>query len=378
MIQNSKIKIQNSAGFTIIELLVTLALTAVAVTAGLLVLGGYNASKNLKSEGDQMTAALQNARQNSISQQNSARWGVHFSNTTSTQSYSLFYGSSYASGTIAGTYALRGSIQFGNPSVAGSIDTLFNVISGYLTSPQVISLHDGRSDGQVYDITVNTLGKITVVSDEGLVGYWHFDESTSTTAYDASGKGNNGTLVSGPARQSGSNCKAGGCLSFDGTDDYVDVGTSVLNKVSEGSVSIWVKLSASGAANGGEPWYNTTLLSNDNIYMGLQVLSSNRIRYYYYDGSPRYYDSAAALSLNRWYLLTATWNALGSVLYIDGAQDASSTLTWANVHPSHTDQSNYIGKYGGGYFMNGLVDEVRVWTRALPATEILDQYNALQ
>src|SRR5450759_5412343 len=54
----------------------------------------------------------------------------------------------------------------------------------------------------------------------GLVGYWKFDEGTGTNATDSSGMGNNGTLTNGPTWTTG---KVGGALSFDGTDDYVNV-----------------------------------------------------------------------------------------------------------------------------------------------------------
>jgi len=48
----------------------------------------------------------------------------------------------------------------------------------------------------------------------GLVGYWQLDETSGTTARDASGRGNPGTLVHNPAWASG---KFGGAVSFNGT-----------------------------------------------------------------------------------------------------------------------------------------------------------------
>ena len=54
----------------------------------------------------------------------------------------------------------------------------------------------------------------------GLVGWWKFDETNGTVAYDSSGNGNDGNLTNGPTWVGG---KIGGALSFDGGDDFVDV-----------------------------------------------------------------------------------------------------------------------------------------------------------
>ncbi|MCX5635112.1 MAG: LamG domain-containing protein [Planctomycetota bacterium] len=60
----------------------------------------------------------------------------------------------------------------------------------------------------------------TASANAGLVAHWAFDEGSGTTAQDSTINGNDGTLVNGPGWTSG---KINGGLSFDGTDDYVDV-----------------------------------------------------------------------------------------------------------------------------------------------------------
>jgi len=76
-------------------------------------------------------------------------------------------------------------------------------------------------------------------TDPSLVGLWHFDEGTGTTAADSSGNNNNGTLVNGPTWTTG---KVGGALSFDGVDDYASLGTSGMPSGSQPfSISVWMK-----------------------------------------------------------------------------------------------------------------------------------------
>src|SRR3989344_5449775 len=60
---------------------------------------------------------------------------------------------------------------------------------------------------------------------DGLVGYWSFNapDMAADAAFDKSGQDNKGTLTNGPTRTEG---KIGQALSFDGVDDYVNVGSN--------------------------------------------------------------------------------------------------------------------------------------------------------
>jgi hypothetical protein len=78
----------------------------------------------------------------------------------------------------------------------------------------------------------------TVSADPSLVGHWKFDEGTGTTAFDSSGNGNDGTLINGPIWTTG---VIGQALEFDGTDDYVDVGTGpAITGAAQRTVSMWI------------------------------------------------------------------------------------------------------------------------------------------
>src|SRR3989338_7635905 len=88
-------------------------------------------------------------------------------------------------------------------------------------------------------------------SNLGLVGYWSFDEGTSTTATDFSGNRNNGKLTNFPSpvpfdssvNSGWTNGKQGKALSFDGSDDYVNAGSaSSLKPTSAQTISFWIKL----------------------------------------------------------------------------------------------------------------------------------------
>jgi type II secretory pathway pseudopilin PulG len=84
----------------------------------------------------------------------------------------------------------------------------------------------------------------TNADNGGIVGCWKLDETSGTTAADSSGNDNNGTLVNMTPATDWVTGQIGGALDFDGTDDYVDLGTySSLNFGSSGpfTVAAWVK-----------------------------------------------------------------------------------------------------------------------------------------
>ncbi|MHC4068563.1 MAG: LamG domain-containing protein, partial [Planctomycetota bacterium] len=85
---------------------------------------------------------------------------------------------------------------------------------------------------------------ISVVGDsvlDGLFSWWRFDEGNGTIAYDSAGD-NHGTVVSGPNEPNWTNGQIGGALSFDGEDDYVDMGDTVKNYLGTSyTVSAWIK-----------------------------------------------------------------------------------------------------------------------------------------
>lgn len=89
---------------------------------------------------------------------------------------------------------------------------------------------------------------ITPPNNLGLVGYWSFNDGTSTTATDFSGNGNTGTLVNGPTWTSG---KLGQSLNFVGASNtYVNVPyASSLNTPNAVSLSAWVQTTQSTRAD---------------------------------------------------------------------------------------------------------------------------------
>ncbi|OGM90939.1 hypothetical protein A2755_01925 [Candidatus Wolfebacteria bacterium RIFCSPHIGHO2_01_FULL_48_22] len=213
-------------------------------------------------------------------------------------------------------------------------------------------------------------------NDDGLVGYWTFDEGTGTTAADSSGNGNTGTLTNGPTWQSDSNCKVRGCLSFDGSNDYVMVGApeilnSTFNTTNSFSVIEWVNLIGSA---GYYPQFNKGLYGPSP---GFTIHGING-RLEGGDGSTHGFDLDNTFGANDmrgtgWKFTVVTYDGTAFRGYTNGL--LASTNPWSYGIGSTDAYDLIIGSFWGSNF-TGIIDDVRIYNRALSAAEIQAIYNS--
>jgi hypothetical protein len=202
----------------------------------------------------------------------------------------------------------------------------------------------------------------------GLVAAWGFEETGGTATADASGNGHTGTLVNGPARVAG---RYGQGLSFDGVNDLVTVADSALLDLTTGmTLSAWVRPTTTSG-------WRTVLLKEAPGTLAYGLYSSG-------DGvRPSGYvrvggnDSAAigpsALSTTAWSYLAVTYDGTTIRLYVNGTQVATQARTGAmsaSANPLQIGGNNVWSEW-----FSGLIDEVRVYNRALTAAEITTDMN---
>lgn len=369
-------------GFTLIELLVTISLISIIAVVSTLSLGNYRSKQSLERTLDEMSSVIQDTQKRAITQQDGMQWGVHFQNSASINAYEMFKGASYAVGTSTNHYGLPRGVQFSNPFSSSTYDAIFSGVTGNLSGKKAISLITGRRDNLVGDIIFNTLGKSTQRVESGLVGYWHFDEGTATTAYDASGNGNTGTLTNSPTWQSGSNCEAGSCLSFAAASSpHVNISDNTSIKPSVVTIGAWFNTTdktlqqkiISKTESGS---YSLSL--NENNVCG----SSNYCFAVYAGGS--YRTATSSLSIianNQWMFGVGTYDGVTVKLYLNGQLAGSNSYTGTISHsstPLCIGSESTTGSCAGGNYFSGKIDEVRIYNRALTAAEILNQYNDLK
>src|SRR3990167_11148077 len=227
--------------------------------------------------------------------------------------------------------------------------------------------------------------------NEGLVGFWSFDgpdmsQSTNNVwAFDRSGQGNNGVLknmATSTARKAG---KIGQALDFDGVNDYVnpdDAINTLFNTLAQGTISAWVKWESGTGAIFSRG--NSTFISDGQLKFYIDSSANLDIYSTASSFGSRALDASFALSNpTSWHHVVFTNDTSGNKFYVDGKQ---TTPTYS-VGNASTDfffddmPSSIHGYEIGGVVdtddetFNGLIDDVRIYNRALSEQEIKRLYK---
>lgn len=211
---------------------------------------------------------------------------------------------------------------------------------------------------------------------DGLVGYWTFDgpDVAGVTAYDRSGQGNNGTLTSSPTRATG---KIGQGMRFN-NDGYVNTtDISQMDSASKVTIAGWFKRAAAGALT--------------QVSKGTDCNIDGCITITFYTDGALHFDLASgsdaygviAHNDTEWHHValvfdgTQTGNQGRLKGYIDGVE---RTLDYEGTTiPATTGayNSNFqIGRNStDGTLSSGLIDDVRIYNRAITADEVKRLYN---
>ena len=195
---------------------------------------------------------------------------------------------------------------------------------------------------------------------------------SGTTWTDLSGEGNNGT-ISGATYSSSDN----GYFDFDGTNDDVNIG-NVLNQYPI-TISAWAKTSSTAA---GANIVNKYTAGSANGYR-LSFSSEGIGGYYFRDMNNRtnnYDTEYGTVSLNTWYHAVMTVDSSGIKFYLNASLVGSNGWTGTAQAPTTTTPLR-IGFYpynSGGFYYDGQISQVSIYNKALTASEVQQNFNALK
>jgi glucose/arabinose dehydrogenase/chitodextrinase len=207
----------------------------------------------------------------------------------------------------------------------------------------------------------------------GLVAAYSFAEAGGSTAGDASGNGNTGTINGATWTPAG---RYGSALSFNGSSSYVDLGNSASLRIT-GSMtwSAWVYATAnpaddgqiiakSAGGGGAAGWQFKTSPDTGPHTFGVTVSSNGTAI------TQRY--SSTIRNLNTWYFVTGVYNASAQTLhiYVNGQLDDGVLVGTVPSSQFDPAQNVTIGRRTGGYYFQGMLDEIRIYNRALTQAEI--------
>lgn len=250
---------------------------------------------------------------------------------------------------IAGKAACTG--VDGTLSFTGLLDEL-EIFNRALSTSEIQSIANAGSAGKCRTCTP---------PPSGMTAWWAGDGN----ANDIQGS-NNGTLMNGATIATG---EVGQAFSFDGVNDFVDVPTSSGLPISTWTIDFWFFLNSNTTSQ----TFVTNFDGSGSRYI-IEYHATLGLRLGHFATFPDL-NSSVKPSAGVWHHLTAiqsTNPGIGQSLYLDGnlIGTAGANIADPTIHLK-------FGQRGDGtFFLNGLLDEIEIFNRALSASEIQAIVNA--
>jgi hypothetical protein len=247
------------------------------------------------------------------------------------------------------------SVSWGTVGVSNGLHTL---------SARARDVAGNNTTSAAVTVTVNN------TANAGLVAAYGFEEGTGSTVGDSTTNGLNGTISAATWVTAG---KYGKALSFNGTSALVTVADAAALRLTIGmTLEAWVRPAAASTN------WSTALLKERPGGLSYALYAFDGANkppagYVNVGGSDRNATGTSVLSLSAWTHLAATYDGSAVRLYVNGAQAASRAQT--GTITSSTSALRIGGNAVWGEYFNGLIDEVRIYNRALTAAEITQDMN---
>jgi len=259
-------------------------------------------------------------------------------------------------------------------------------IIGLLATIVLISLNESRNKARIAK-GLQFGANIHHSFGDYAVGVWNFDEGNfdscsdgkdicDSSSYDNNGDINGAVFYSDVSKEAKTPSNKGYALDFDGHNDYVLIGNSEdYNNLAEAvTISAWVYSREND-------WYQY-IVSNDRdccgTYRGYSLfVCGNRPAFQIWASDSQRYRvySQKTIQLNKWYHIVGSFNGKELKIYLDG--ELTGTLNFEGDIATPASYNLVIGALGyrpQTYSLNGLLDDVRIYTKALSSVEVRKLY----
>ena len=236
---------------------------------------------------------------------------------------------------------------------------------------------DGGPDLGIFEIGTNlNLANF----QRGLVGYWKFDENSDFVASDSADVGGYGSPGSypgvltpfptdGPTWSPG---LIGSAISFDGNNDYINITNGSDLNPAKITVALWIKNNSPPAPNDGVLGKVSDVNWSFTGY-GLFYNSASQVRFFvnHYANRVAYANFS---NPTEWHHFVGTYDGSTVRIYVDGVEGTQGAFLGSII--ANTNNLTIGRIFEDTYNIKALIDDVRIYERALSAIEIQALYNA--
>lgn len=219
-----------------------------------------------------------------------------------------------------------------------------------------------RARDAALNTTISAVVPVAVSNSatSGAVAAYAFSEGSGSIAGDSSGNAHTGTLVNGPTWTAG---KYGTGLSFDGTNDYATIGD--LDMLGAFTVSLW------GVVNNLSSTCGSAVMKRYDY--GFEFCSGVMYGQIGNGVGPGWAASTqySVPQTGVWNYYTLTYDGATAKLFVNGSQVSSASGT----HVTNNNNLMFGSWDTGSEFYNGMIDEVRIYNRAITLAEIQTDMN---
>jgi hypothetical protein len=207
--------------------------------------------------------------------------------------------------------------------------------------------------------------------DPNLVAWYQFDETGGLTAYD-SARSHNGT-INGATRVAG---KIGNAMYFDGFSKVSVPSDQELNITGDITIAAWVNFYEGGlGSDGSQKAIVTKCVNHGTINNPYDFRTSANpetmlclVRANNFQHETDF--SEVGVPLNSWHNVAVVVENMAVAFYIDGVLTGTEMIDPLSTAPTGNEKPLLIGARDDGFGFKGLIDDVRIYNRALSGEEI--------
>jgi len=208
----------------------------------------------------------------------------------------------------------------------------------------------------------------------GPVAHYKLDDGEGVIAVDSSGNGNDGILIGTAMSWMPDDGMIGGALSIDGTaggTDYVEISTADIS-LAAGTVAMWGKLQPDPQAPDTRYFFGHTTIPVWSSRIQIYMDNADTVLDLGLGDSHNRHKDIMSLTTETWYHVALTWDGGNYVVYVNGEEKANGSYTGLDALNTVADIGNdgRTDDTGRSEAFNGLLDDVRIYDRALSADEI--------